>query len=57
MNQLINDMLITLKFGTDVWRIESEPIEGKSNLKLFANDELVFEGRYEELILKLKGSI
>lgn len=57
MNQLINDMLITLKFGTDAWRIESEPIEGKSNLRLFANDELIFEGRYEELILKLKGSI
>lgn len=42
MNQLINDMLITLKFGTDAWRIESQ---------------LIFEGSYEELVLKLKGSI
>ena len=40
----------TLTFDTYSWRIESCPINGKSNLKLFSNDELIFEGTYGELV-------
>ena len=40
----------TWTFGTYSWRIESCPINGKSNLKLFSNDELIFEGTYGELV-------
>lgn len=45
------------------WRIEyvsykrkPEIRTGKSHLKLYAADELVFEGRYKELIDKLKAN-
>lgn len=42
-------------FGCNEWRIESEPsiITGISNLELYANDELVFEGSYVDLIKKI----
>lgn len=46
----------TLTFGTYSWRIESCPINGKSNLKLFSNDELIFEGTYGELINVVKNN-
>ena len=46
----------TLTFGTYSWRIESCPINGKSNLKLFSNGELIFEGTYGELINVVKNN-
>ena len=51
---LIEKGCFTVTFGDGSWRIESKPINGKSNLKLFANNEIVFEGSYGELISKLK---
>ena len=43
-------------FGDDKWRIESEPTENNvSHLKLYADDELVFEGTYGELIRLIKS--
>lgn len=46
-------ILSTWTFGHPGWRIESHPSEGKSNLKLYANDELIFEGTYGDLIRKI----
>lgn len=46
----------TWTFGTYSWRIESCPINGKSNLKLFSNDELIFEGTYSELVRLVKNN-
>ena len=40
---------ITLRFGDDAWRIESQPNGGVSNLSLYANDELIFNGTYRFL--------
>lgn len=38
-------------FGCEEWRIESKKKEnGLSNLKLFAENKLEFEGRYGDLI-------
>jgi hypothetical protein len=51
---LIRKGHITLIFGDRSWRIESKPIEGKSNLKLFANNKMIFEGSYGELISRVK---
>ena len=51
---LIKKGCLTLIFGDYSWRIESKPIEGKSNIKLFANNEIIFEGSYGELISKIK---
>lgn len=45
---------LKLTFGSDSWRIESEPVNGKSNLRLFADGNLVFDGTYGELISKIK---
>lgn len=36
------------------WRIESNPINGISNLRLFANNEVIFEGNYGKLVRSLK---
>lgn len=47
-------MKTTLKFGNNSWRIESKPFNGKSNLKLFADNELIFKGSYGELVSKIK---
>lgn len=47
-------MKTTLIFGVNSWRLESEPIDNKSNLKLFADNELIFNGSYGELISKIK---
>ena len=47
-------MITTWRFGDDKWRIESEPTKDNiSHLKLYADDELVFEGTYGELIRKI----
>lgn len=47
-------MITTWTFGDEKWRIESEPTKDNiSHLKLYADDELVFEGRYGELIRKI----
>ena len=43
-------MKTTWRFGCDSWRIESEPIDGVSHLKLYANDGCIFEGKYRELV-------
>ena len=51
---LIRKGHITLIFGDRSWRIESKPIEEKSNLKLFANNKMIFEGSYGELISRVK---
>lgn len=41
-------------FGCNEWRIESKPTsEGKSNLKLYAENKLIFEGSYGDLIRKI----
>ena len=46
-------MITTWAFGDEKWRIESEPTKDNiSHLKLYVDDELVFEGRYGELIRK-----
>ena len=45
----------TWTFGDDGWRIDSQPTEeNKSHLMLYANNELIFEGTYGELIRILK---
>ena len=49
----MEDLKLTLTFGTNSWRIESQPIDGKSNIKLFAKNKIVFEGTYEQLVSKL----
>jgi len=47
-------MITTWTFGNEKWRIESEPTKDNiSHLKLYADDELVFEGTYGELIRKI----
>lgn len=49
-------MITTWTFGDEKWRIESEPTKDNiSYLKLYADDELVFEGRYGELIRLIKN--
>ena len=49
-------MITTWTFGDKKWRIESEPTKDNiSHLKLYADDELVFEGRYGELIRLIKN--
>ena len=46
-----------MTFGVSSWRIESRPkyINGKkiSNLLLYADNKLVFEGKYKALIDKI----
>jgi len=49
-----DDFCLTVTFGDNAWRIESKPIEGKSNIKLFADNKIVFEGSYSELVSKIK---
>ena len=39
----------TWTFGDDGWKIVSNPINGKSNLELYADNELIFSGRYGAL--------
>ena len=55
VNRKKPQMLIT--FGVPSWRIESRPkyIDGKklSNILLYADNKLVFEGKYKELIDKI----
>ena len=42
-------------FGDDGWRIESRPTnENKSHLILYAENEIIFEGSYGDLIRALK---
>jgi hypothetical protein len=49
-------MKTTWTFGDEKWRIVSEPTKDNiSHLKLYADDELVFEGRYGELIKLIKN--
>lgn len=48
------DFRLIMTFGDNAWRIESKPIDGKSNIKLFADNKLVFEGSYSELVSKIK---
>ena len=56
LNRKKPEMLIT--FGTTSWRIESRPkyVDDikKSNILLYADNKLAFEGSYGQLIEKLK---
>ena len=44
---------IILRFGDDKWKMVVKTNEKTSDLSLFAEDELVFQGRYGELVEKL----
>ena len=45
---------VTIIFDDEAWRMEFRKINGISNIKCFANDECIFEGRYGELVNLIK---
>lgn len=55
-NRKTGEPITTWTFGNEKWRIESEPTKDNiSHLKLYADGQLVFEGRYGELIRLIKN--
>ena len=51
-------MITTWTFGDEKWGIDSEPTKDNIlRLKLYADGQLVFEGKYGELIKTIKQKV
>ena len=46
---------MTITFGDNAWRMVFTNENGRSLIKAFSNNNLVFKGTYSELVKKLKG--
>lgn len=47
---------MTVTFGDNAWRmVLSKGKRGMSHIKAYANNNLVFEGTYGDLVKKIKG--